>query len=178
MSHTPLSQGPCLPSPQSTSLDSSDILLSLVRAAPTKSSEDPHPPPPTTHPYPLMPPVRGKSSNRGNFPSPQDFSNAPNTGTHEGSSQRTIECQQGWILLLRHASRCPCIEGACPIVPYCAGVRRIYQHVLHCSDPYCEETYCGRSKYVLAHYSKCADSVCPICQPIRVDVHSKRVSVH
>ena len=127
---------------------------------------------------PLMPPAQREISNLALQLIPRNALSSPSIETYDEHHQRVIRHQQGWILLLRHASRCSCVDDSCPISPYCAAFRRIYSHVLHCSNYCCTETYCHQSKFILAHYSKCEDSVCPVCQPVRVGIHCSRQPSH
>lgn len=71
------------------------------------------------------------------------------------------------ILLLRHAARCPHERGQCPHISHCGTLKDLWSHVSSCSDRNCQFRHCVSSRYILAHYSKCDSTDCPVCVPVR-----------
>lgn len=71
------------------------------------------------------------------------------------------------ILLLRHAARCPHERGKCPHISHCGALKDLWCHVSSCSDRNCQFRHCVSSRYILAHYSKCDSTECPVCVPVR-----------
>jgi len=103
-------------------------------------------------------------------------SNSPNAAVRDASShriyhsdqrQQVLRQQQQRLLLLRHASKCPHENGACPVTPHCAGMKRLWKHIAECKDQQCQMAHCVSSRYVLSHYHRCKDPRCAVCGPVR-----------
>ena len=93
------------------------------------------------------------------------ISNNQNREEIQDDRRRVLKRQQHRLLLLRHASKCP-HERDCPITPHCAQMKKLWNHVLRCSDDNCKEK-CKPTRLLLVHYSKCCDVVCRLCTPVR-----------
>lgn len=76
------------------------------------------------------------------------------------------KCQSQRLLLLHHASKCPHECGRCIITPHCWGMRVLWHHVLVCKVQDCQIPHLS-SRYMLSHYSRCANSGCSTCGPLR-----------
>ncbi len=85
----------------------------------------------------------------------------------EEHNKIVIKQQQCRIVLLRHASKCPHEIGTCVVTPICGYMKNLWKHLIGCKDQNCTLNHCLSSRYVLAHYSKCIDTLCPVCQPVR-----------
>ncbi len=81
-----------------------------------------------------------------------------------------LKQQQQRIVLLRHASNCHHDIGKCIVTPHCAYMKNLWKHIISCKDLDCTFNHCISSRYVLYHYSKCIDTSCPICQPVRTAI--------
>jgi E1A/CREB-binding protein len=47
------------------------------------------------------------------------------------------------------------------------SMKRLWEHIAHCRDQQCTFQHCMSSKYVLSHYRRCIDPICPACEPVR-----------
>ena len=79
----------------------------------------------------------------------------------------TLRMQQQRLLLLRHATYCQHERGKCPVTPHCAGMKRLWNHIIECKDPQCQVPHCKSSRDVLTHYHNCKDPRCEICSLVR-----------
>ena len=79
----------------------------------------------------------------------------------------TLRMQQQRLLLLRHATYCQHERGKCPVTPHCAGMKRLWKHIIECKDPQCQVPHCKSSRDVLTHYHNCKDPRCEICSLVR-----------
>merc|ERR1711871_1526383 len=43
----------------------------------------------------------------------------------------------------------------------------LWEHIMNCKDQQCRKPHCVSSRYVLSHYSKCKETKCPVCGPVR-----------
>jgi hypothetical protein len=77
--------------------------------------------------------------------------------------------QQQRLLLLRHSSKCPHVDGRCPITPYCGTMKILWAHIIYCKNPptSCEFVHCGSSRVLLKHYANCKVKSCCTCYPVR-----------
>lgn len=98
---------------------------------------------------------------------------AAQTSASRTSSDRAqvLRHQQQRLLLLRHAAKCPHEDGACPVTPHCAGMKRLWKHIAECKNQKCQVPHCVSSRYVLSHYHRCKDVRCPVCGPVREAIH-------
>ncbi|KAH9255720.1 hypothetical protein BASA81_006114 [Batrachochytrium salamandrivorans] len=79
--------------------------------------------------------------------------------------------QQQRLLLLRHASKCPTAPGeTCPATVHCQPMKVLWKHIALCKDPQCPTAHCVSSRFVLAHYHKCTDASCGVCEPVRLAI--------
>ena len=83
--------------------------------------------------------------------------------------------QQRWLILLRHASKCPHNEGQCPYTPHCHVARTLWEHVLGCQNQACPFPRCFASRELLRHHQRCTDTGCPVCGPVLAMFHNQRL---
>lgn len=79
-----------------------------------------------------------------------------------------------WLLFLRHAHKCTAPEGQCSAGQHCVVARKLWQHVLKCTDPKCKYPRCVASRELLKHHQKCIDPRCPLCGPVREHIDNQR----
>ena len=87
--------------------------------------------------------------------------------TLEGKDAKLHKRQQERLLLLRHASKCPQPAGQCTVTPHCGRMKELWLHIVQCENADCKLDHCVSSRYVLSHYSSCADTACQVCTPVR-----------
>lgn len=85
-----------------------------------------------------------------------------------------LKQQQQRLLLLRHSSQCT-HQGACPVTRHCATMKQLWTHILVCRSQNCSTEFCISSRFVLAHYTRCRDSTCDICDPVRTIIRVEAV---
>jgi hypothetical protein len=83
---------------------------------------------------------------------------------------KIIEEQSQRLSLLRHASKCPHLNNACPVTPFCWAVKTLWSHMMTCKDQQCNVKHCLSSRYILAHYSNCISASCPVCDLVRSQI--------
>ena len=81
-----------------------------------------------------------------------------------------LKLQQQRLLLLQHVAKCPHGEGLCPVTPHCWSMKKLWEHVKHCSLVKCSTPHCVSSRYVLSHWCNCVDQTCRMCKPAREGV--------
>ncbi|CAI9759917.1 unnamed protein product [Fraxinus pennsylvanica] len=98
--------------------------------------------------------------------------NVGGSGCRSGNSNRELQFknQQKWLLLLRHARRCPAPEGKCD--PNCTNVQKLLRHMEQCSVFQCPYTRCRATKVLVNHHRHCRDTSCPVCIPVKNYVRS------
>jgi len=89
------------------------------------------------------------------------------------SYESRIKCKQARLLLLRHASLCNSKDGECKVTPYCAQMKRLWNHINMCNNDKCKENHCSSSKRVMQHYRNCVDNRCQVCIPVRKTFETK-----
>ena len=82
--------------------------------------------------------------------------------------------QQERLVLLRHAARCTAAPGLCANPEHSDTIRVVWCHVRSCRRLDCPFLYCLSSRFVLHHYSRCRDSNCDVCRPVRSLIDSTR----
>ena len=76
-----------------------------------------------------------------------------------------VEVHQRWILFMRHCSKCQVDECS---LRTCPTGKRLMQHIWRCdAGPRCDYPSCVHSKPSVDHFTRCCDSRCPVCVPIR-----------
>ena len=55
----------------------------------------------------------------------------------------------------------PCVD------PECIFYHRMLQHVMYCSDDYCDHPDCVEIRTFISHYNACIDGICQLCSPVR-----------
>mmetsp|Transcript_5569 Transcript_5569/g.8264 ORF Transcript_5569/g.8264 Transcript_5569/m.8264 type:complete len:517 (+) Transcript_5569:125-1675(+) len=107
-------------------------------------------------------------TNSQNPPNQSQAANVNFRVTPEDRS-RVVGEQQQRILLLRHASKCPCLDGAeCKVTPICSKMKILWSHIQRCRKESCSFPQCVSSQNVLAHFKGCKNLRCPLCGPILV----------
>lgn len=84
---------------------------------------------------------------------------------HDEHRQQVLKQQQQRLLLLRHASKCP--NADCKVTQHCVSMKHLWEHIIGCNEPECKKPHCVTSRCVLSHYSKCKETNCPVCGPVR-----------
>jgi E1A/CREB-binding protein len=87
--------------------------------------------------------------------------------TEDQVKKAYIVKQQRWLLFLRHASKCQAAEGRCQYTPHCHVAKKLWEHVLKCTDGACQYPRCLASRELLKHHQNCKDARCPVCGPVR-----------
>lgn len=87
---------------------------------------------------------------------------APSTTAHPAA------ILQQRLLLLNHANKCCANPGeTCSISRHCRKMRKLWPHLLKCSNQNCRVPHCLSSRYVLTHYAQCTNTCCSICPRVR-----------
>jgi hypothetical protein len=94
----------------------------------------------------------------------------------ESKDSLRLKQDQRKLLLLYHAATCNNAESSsCCTVPHCVASKRLFQHILICTDPMvrhddsdpsckdCPVPGCKRSRSIWRHYRKCAIEDCKLC---------------
>lgn len=77
-----------------------------------------------------------------------------------------ITQRQQKLVLLFHSSQCN--SGPfCSITHHCWEMKQLFIHIKDCKRRICPMAHCASSKLALHHYTRCEDSICFICIPIR-----------
>lgn len=96
---------------------------------------------------------------------------------HDDSRSKAIKEFQRRLVLINHALNCPFNANSkfkhCRSTPECKKIYSLYQHVQVCSLPQCDVTHCVSTRYLLSHQSKCVETNCPICKPVRMTIQRK-----
>ncbi|GMI49286.1 hypothetical protein TrCOL_g6897 [Triparma columacea] len=109
---------------------------------------------------------------------PANGDGAAAAGTANNTNrQQVLRHQQQHLLLLRHSAKCPHENGKCPVTPHCAGMKRLWKHIVECKDQKCQFPHCISSRHLLSHYHRCKDARCPVCIPVREAINGAGVHV-
>jgi hypothetical protein len=141
----------------------------------------------TQHPAPQQSPVQYQQ--KPPAPAPASLPQAAPQQTHllvgdlsgnknarEASDhQQVLQHKQQRLLLLRHGVKCHHEDGRCPVTRHCAGMKRLWKHMVDCKKQECRVAHCLSSRYILSHYHRCKDVRCPICGPVRKVIHQQRL---
>uniref|UniRef100_A0A6V0BSR0 histone acetyltransferase n=1 Tax=Pseudo-nitzschia australis TaxID=44445 RepID=A0A6V0BSR0_9STRA len=111
---------------------------------------------------PAAPPTIGVQNSNNNIQTAPTSSSSRRNDTE----WQKVRHKQQRLLLLRHASRCE-HKSNCPVTPHCANMKKLWEHIAHCKDQYCNVAHCLSSRYVLSHYRRCKNEECPACGPVR-----------
>jgi hypothetical protein len=95
-----------------------------------------------------------------------------NTNSNDKYAASVLRQQRQRLFMLRHVSKCP-FPTNCPVTPDCETMKTLWFHLLSCRDINCQTERCSSSRHVLTHYSRCQDSECPICDPLRKMISHK-----
>ena len=80
------------------------------------------------------------------------------------------------LLTLLHVAGCNKNETGCKILPDCADIRLLYEHIKTCKDNNnCNRDKCYIGRVLLSHYSKCQQYNCTFCLPSRLSLHNRNV---
>lgn len=94
--------------------------------------------------------------------------------SREEQHRMFIMKQIRWLLFLRHAHKCQAPEGQCSAGQHCVVARKLWAHILKCTDPKCQYPRCVASRELLKHHQKCTNSRCPVCGPVREHIETQR----
>ena len=110
-------------------------------------------------PAPAAPAPAAPSPAPAPAPAPAEPPRPPDNGIS------IVEVHQRWILFMRHCSTCQVDE--CSLRTCLAG-KRLMQHIWRCdAGPRCDYPNCVQCKPSVDHFTRCCDSRCPVCVPIR-----------
>jgi len=131
---------------------------------------------------PGMPgPYPGMVDSKGNYKQKSDGMQMPAVSmptssqpSREEQRRLYIMKQIRWLLFLRHAHKCNAPEGQCSAGQHCVVARKLWAHVLKCTNPQCEYPRCVASRELLKHHQKCVDPRCPVCGPVREHINNQR----
>lgn len=87
-----------------------------------------------------------------------------------------VDARRRWLVLLRHGAKCRDDEAACPFGRSCTSVKRLWQHMLACTDDACAVPHCVLCKDVLDHHALCRDLACDLCALVRPDTPDLRAA--
>lgn len=111
------------------------------------------------------PPQSSSSSNTNSNSNNISNNNNNNSSNNEDHRKQVLKQQQQRLLLLRHASKCP--HEHCTVTVHCENMKKLWKHIMSCKKQDCTIPHCVSSRYVLSHYSKCRDTNCHVCGPVR-----------
>jgi hypothetical protein len=91
----------------------------------------------------------------------------PPVAKRSTTAQHSAILQQR-LLLLNHAINCAVIGSqTCPVSRHCGYMRKLWPHLLQCTNQLCAVAHCLSSRYVLTHYGNCSDPFCVVCPRVR-----------
>merc|ERR1712032_1712603 len=91
---------------------------------------------------------------------------------HHAHNEQFFETQRGRASSRSRTRNCV----FCPDSSECSRMKRLLAHMGSCSDgERCRFHQCIPTKKILFHYKNCIDKECPICVPVRKDIHRKTV---
>jgi len=93
----------------------------------------------------------------------------------DDNEERIVRTKKKRLLLVRHASTCGSdgrIGRRCAIGPQCTAAKRLCLHIKTCTDGHCTYSNCLSTRYIITHYRKCKDIVCPVCVPVEISIQS------
>jgi hypothetical protein len=87
-------------------------------------------------------------------------------------SEADLERNRSKLQILYHAATCPCEDlrygnNVCTHMVHCCAAKRLFQHIITCTQTDCDVPGCRHSRSVWKHYRKCRQSTsCGVCSAV------------